>query len=182
MKENNDLFEELSTDRLILRKIIDDDAKNLYDNIYNNFEYYKFYYQLPFNSFDEYAILVKKYATWYSNGNHYRWGIVEKNTNQMIGLVQLHSKDHLNKSCKLGFILGYNYNGKGYMNEALECLMKFAYTKLNYHRIEAEIVEENIKSINVVIRQGMKYEATKKESYLLNEKFYDQKVCVKINH
>ena len=46
MEEKKDLFEELETKRLILRKIVDSDAEMLYKNIYNNFEYYKFYYQI----------------------------------------------------------------------------------------------------------------------------------------
>lgn len=67
---SEDRFEELETKRLILRKITDEDALMLYNNIYNNYEWYKFYYQLPFNGFEEYEKLVKKYKEWYEKGNH----------------------------------------------------------------------------------------------------------------
>ena len=63
--EKRDLFEELETERLILRKIIDDDAEMLYKNIYNNFEHFKYYYQLPFKDFEEYKKLVEKYKDYY---------------------------------------------------------------------------------------------------------------------
>ena len=36
MKE--DKFKELETERLLLRKINDEDARMLFDNIYNNFD------------------------------------------------------------------------------------------------------------------------------------------------
>ena len=111
MKE--DKFKELETKQLLLRKINDEDAKMLFDNIFNNFDYYKFYYQLPFNSFEEYQQLVFKYKNWYANGNHFRWGIVEKASGEMIGLMQIHSKDELNNNCKIGYIIGYHYNKKG---------------------------------------------------------------------
>ena len=37
--------------------------------------------------------LVEEYKDYYQNGNHFRWGIVIKDTNEIIGLVQLHTKD-----------------------------------------------------------------------------------------
>jgi len=173
-----DLFENIETERLILRKINDDDAYMLYQNIYNNFEWYKLYYQLPFESFDEYKELVSKYKEWYSNGNHFRWGIVRKSDNNMVGLVQLHSKDSLNNSCKVGYIVGYNYTNNGYMREALKEVLEFAVNKLGYHRIEADIVTDNTASLKLAESVGMTYESTKKESYKLEDKYYDQKVYV----
>ena len=61
MDKKTDLYEELETERLILRKIVDDDAIKLYSNIYNKYDYFKYYYQLPFESFDDYKLLVEKY-------------------------------------------------------------------------------------------------------------------------
>lgn len=173
-----DIFEELQTERLILRKINDDDAMMLYNNIYNNFEWYKFYYQLPFDSFEEYQQLVFKYKDWYANGNHFRWGIVEKTSNEIIGIVQLHSKDNLNNSCKIGYIIGYHYNKRGYAKEAVKEVIDFAFNIVGYHRLEADIVEENVDSIKLAESVGMYCESTKKESYKVKNKYYNQKVYV----
>lgn len=176
MEEKTGLFEELETERLILRKIVDTDAEMLYKNIYNNFEYFKFYYQLPFKDFEEYKTLVEKYKEWYANVNHFRWGIVLKETNEMIGLIQLHTKDTLNNNCKVGYIIGYNYNNKGYATEAMKEIISFGFNKLNFHRIEANIVSENKSSIKVAENVGMHFESIKKDGYKLNDKYYDQKV------
>lgn len=51
----------LETERLILRRIENSDAKALYDNIYNNFEWHKYYSQIPFDSFKKFQILIAKY-------------------------------------------------------------------------------------------------------------------------
>ena len=179
--ENKDLFEELETNRLILRKIVDDDAEMLYKNIYNNFEYFKYYYQLPFKDFEEYKTLVEKYKEWYANGNHFRWGIVLKETNEMIGLVQLHTKDSLNNNCKIGYIIGYNYNKKGYAKEAVKAVIDFGFSKLNFHRIEANIVVENTNSIKLAESLGMHFESIREDAYKLGDKYYSQKVYTLIN-
>ena len=173
-----DKFKEFQTERLVLRKIYDDDAQMLFNNIYNNYEWYKFYYQLQFNSLEEYQQLVFKYKDWYANGNHFRWGIVEKTSNEMIGIVQLHSKDNLNNNCKIGYIIGYNYTKRGYAQEAANQVIDFALNVLNYHRIEADIVENNIDSIKLVENLGMNFESIKQDSYKIEDKYYNQKVYV----
>lgn len=181
MEEKSDLFEEINTSRLILKKVTDLDAKDLYENIYNNFEWFKYYYQLEFKDYLDYATLVSKYKGWYANGNHFRWGIYLKSENKIIGLVQIHSKDNLNSKCKLGYIIGYNYCHKGYTKEALIKVIDFAFNKLSYHKIEAEIVSDNKSSIELVKSLGMKYECTKKEDYKLKDKYYDQVVYYLVN-
>ena len=40
--EKEDLFETLEKERLLLRKIVNEDAETLYYNIYNNFSCYYF--------------------------------------------------------------------------------------------------------------------------------------------
>ena len=173
-----DKFKELQTERLILRKINEEDAEMLFNNIYNNFEWHKFYYQLPFNSFEDYKKVVSKYKDWYANGNHFRWGIVEKTTGEMIGIVQLHTKDNLNNNCKLAYIIEYKYKKKGYAREAVKEVINFAFDILKYHRIEADIVEYNTDSIKLAESLGMCFECTKQESYKLENKYYNQKVYI----
>ena len=175
------LFQELETDRLILRKISLEDASDLYKNVFNNFSYYKYYYQLPFKDFFEYKELVSKYEEWYNNGNHFRWGIVLKESNEMIGTIQLHTKDMLNNNCKVGYIIGYNFQNKGYMKEVLQSVISFAFNIVKFHRIQAEIVVENNNSIKLVENLGMEEEGIKKESYLLQNTYYDQKIYRLIN-
>jgi len=179
--EKEDLFENLETERLILRKIVDTDAEMLYQNIYNNFEYFKFYYQLPFDSFEEYKSLLEKYKEYYANGNHFRWGIVLKETNEIIGIVQLHTKDNINNNCKIGYIISYNYNEKGYGKEAVKKVIDFGFNKLNFHRIDANIVVENEASIRLAESIGMHCESEREDSYKLGEKYYNQKVYTMIN-
>ncbi len=181
MEDNKDLFEELETERLVLRKIVDLDAEMLYKNIYNNFDYYKFYYQLPFKSFEDYKQLVEKYKYWYAKGNHFRWGIVLKETNEIIGLIQLHTKDNLNNHCKISWIIGYNYTKKGYAKEAATEVISFALNKLKYHRIEAEIVESNEASIRLAKSLGMQFESLREDNYKLGDKYYSHEVYIVIN-
>ena len=61
MEEKIDLYRDLETERLLLRKITVEDAEELYKNVYSNYEYIKFYFQVPLNTFEDYLPLVEKY-------------------------------------------------------------------------------------------------------------------------
>ena len=180
--ENVDLFKELETERLYLKKIDVTYAKNLYDYIYSDIDYYKYYYSLPFENFEEYYKLVESYDDYYLNGNYFRWGLVLKETNEMIGIVQFHSKDMLNDACKLGYILGKNYQHNGYMEEALNKIIEFFFNNLPIHRIEAEVVTDNLKSLKLVKKLNMTYEGIRKESYKYQDRYYDQALFSILNN
>ena len=55
-------------------------------------------------------------------------------------------------------------------------MITFAFNVIGYHRIEAEIVEENVNSIKLAESLGMHFESTKQESYKLGNQYYNQKV------
>ncbi len=173
----------LETERLILRRIENSDAKALensdakalYDNIYNNFEWHKYYSQIPFDSFKKFQILIAKYQEWYAKKENFRWGIVTKSENEIIGIVQ-NIPDILNESSKLACILSYNHTGGGYAKEAVQRLIDYNFDELNFHRVEAESVVNNLNSIKLIESLGMTYESTKRESYKLGDQYYDQKL------
>ena len=176
-----DLFENIETERLLLRKITDEDAEQLYKNIYNDFEYCKYYYQLPFEVFENYKPLVEKYKEYYENGNHFRWCIVLKDTNEIIGTVLLHTKNLLDNNCKIGYIIGKKYTKNGYAKEAVKAVLDFGLNKANFHRIDAEIVESNDDSIKLAESVGMHFESLREDGYKIGDNYYNQKVYTMIN-
>ena len=100
----------------------------------------------------------------------------------MIGIVQFHSKDMLNDACKLGYILGKNYQHNGYMEEALNKIIEFSFNNLPIHRIEAEVVTDNLKSLKLVKKLNMTYEGIRKESYKYQDRYYDQALFSILNN
>lgn len=54
----------------------------------------------------------------------------------------------------LGYYLAEKYTGKGYMTEAVNLILRFAFKELKLHRIEANVQPENKASIAVLQRCG----------------------------
>ena len=54
----------------------------------------------------------------------------------------------------LGYWIGASYSGQGYMTEALDLLLSYAFETLRLHRVEADIQPENVYSKALVARIG----------------------------
>jgi ribosomal-protein-alanine N-acetyltransferase len=58
------------------------------------------------------------------------------------------------RSAYLGYYVGARYANRGYMTEALQMTLKYAFEDLKLHRLEANIQPQNIASIALVRRAG----------------------------
>jgi ribosomal-protein-alanine N-acetyltransferase len=54
----------------------------------------------------------------------------------------------------LGYWMGQQFAGKGYMTDAVSALSNFAFTKLSLHRLHAACIPENIASQKVLEKNG----------------------------
>lgn len=58
------------------------------------------------------------------------------------------------QSAYLGYYIGEQYANRGYMTEALQLMLRYAFSFLKLHRLEANIQPENVASIALVRRAG----------------------------
>lgn len=58
----------------------------------------------------------------------------------------------------IGFYVTADYAGKGYMSAGLKLVLKKVFQELDLHRIEANIQPENTLSIQLVKKNGFRYE------------------------
>lgn len=62
------------------------------------------------------------------------------------------------KSAFLGYWVGAEFAGQGYMTEALGLVLSYAFENLRLHRIEANIQPDNLNSKALVVRLGFRLE------------------------
>jgi [ribosomal protein S5]-alanine N-acetyltransferase len=58
------------------------------------------------------------------------------------------------RSAYVGYQIGEEFSRQGYMTEALQLMLRYAFVKLKLHRLEANIQPENAASIALVKRAG----------------------------
>ncbi|MDL2231313.1 GNAT family N-acetyltransferase [Porphyromonadaceae bacterium OttesenSCG-928-L07] len=160
---------QLETERLILRPIVESDAEAIYEyslakNVGINAGW------KPHESIEETREIMKQVFL----GQESVFGVVLKETGKLFGSVGLISdpKRENDKVRMLGYAIGENYWGKGYMTEAVRALLRFGFEELKLDLISAYCYPDNERSKNVLKKCGFHYEGR----LALAEKRYDGKV------
>ena len=82
-------------------------------------------------------------------------------------------------SASLGYYVGAEFHGRGYMQAGLQRLIEYAFNTMGLHRLEANIQPENIRSQQLVRRCGFEYEGLSRAFLFLDGRWRDhQRWCI----
>jgi RimJ/RimL family protein N-acetyltransferase len=95
-----------------------------------------------------------------------------KEDGRVIGLVGLIRRDH--RQGEVGWALAAEYRGQGYATEAARALIDFGFAYLGLHRIHADTNSDNLSSLRVMERLGMRREAQLREAVCSDGKWVDR--------
>lgn len=85
------------------------------------------------------------------------------------------------QSCHLGYALDERAQHQGYMHEALQEAIAFAFERLRLHRIEANIMPRNIRSQRLIARLGFVREGYARQYLKINGVWEDHVQYVRLN-
>lgn len=165
----------LESDRLYIRNLTPDDAEELLDYYKRNEKHLKQFE--PSRDLDFYTLEVQKsiLTDSYSQlikGTCFDLGIfIDDN---LVGKVKISNIVYgVFKNAFIGYSIDESYQGKGYMNEAVNLVLEFAQDELGLHRIEASVLVENTKSISVLDKCGFKQIGLNERYLFINNKWRD---------
>lgn len=84
-------------------------------------------------------------------------------------------------SCHLGYEVHNAYAKRGYISEALQAVVEYAFVDLRLHRIEANIMPRNQRSIGVVEKLGFEHEGLARKYLKINGVWEDHIHYVLLN-
>lgn len=173
-KANNLLFDSfpcLETDRFQLIQINSTHVNNIFD-LYSDKKVTKYFDLLAFETLKESEETIHFYEHRYLNNEGIRWGIAFKESSEIIGTLGFNRiiTDH---KAKLGYDLQSKYWGKGYMKEALDAIISYAFEELNIHRIEAEVMQGNIGSERLLSKLNFTKEGILRKWMYWNDQYFD---------
>lgn len=152
---------EIATDRLYIRRFILEDTYDFY-KMMSSKKVTK-YLSDGINSLDKARKFLKKQISGYEIGKKLSFAIILKENNNLIGNLVLKLDDE-NSSIEIGYVLNDNYWNKGYTTEIVQNIINIIFTKLDFNRIYAGIISDNVSSIRVLEKCKMKYEGKLKQA------------------
>ena len=164
-------YQKLETQRLILRRFEQSDLEFIFKHFKDSFvSKYLYDNEPPKNETEAQEIL-----DWCIdlNSNHIRWCILHKEDSNPIGTIGFHRYDSQNNSAEIGYDLSEAYTQKGYMTEALNCIIKYGSKDLLIHRMYASVAINNIASNKLLESNDFQLEGILRDQYLFRGKYYD---------
>lgn len=163
------MLETLETPRLYLRKMTVADANEVFENWTSSENVAKYLTWAPHTSIE----VTKEYLTAEEENRDEGWGIVLKETGQLIGNIAVIEDKRKIKTKTLGYVLGEKFWNHGYMSEALIKVIDFLFEATDVNRIEAEHDTKNPNSGKVMAKAGMTFEGVLREAGYNNQGIVD---------
>lgn len=140
--------------RILIRQLESKDSQALFE-MYSDKVAMKYRGSKPFESFEEVAQLLETVARNIENGTEFRYAVVEKETQQLVGtyLYAPISKT----ACKVGLSFGKAYWRSGLGSEVMILMAEYL-KSLGYEKLVGYIKPENIPSIKMVEKLNYIYE------------------------
>jgi ribosomal-protein-alanine N-acetyltransferase len=166
-------FPVIETERLILKRITDDDVKEVFE-LRSNPETMK-YIPRPLvktteDTLGHIAMIEEKILT----NTGINWGITLQGSTKVLGIIGYYRMQPENYRAEIGYILLPEFHGKGIITEAVKRLIKYGFNDLKLHSIEAVIDPENFASEKVLQKCGFVKEAHFKEAEFYEGRFLDK--------
>lgn len=84
-------------------------------------------------------------------------------------------------SCFISYKLDKDCLNRGFMTEAVKKVVDYAFTELKLHRIEGNVLPDNVSSLKVLDKNGFKYEGVAEKYLKINGVWRDHIHMVKLN-
>jgi len=105
------------------------------------------------------GFIFKNTTNYYEKYGFGLWATILKENNRLIGRCGLlYQEVEGKKELEIAYLIEHNYWRKGLATEAAEAVIKIAFEKYNFRRIVAFIKSQNIASVRVAEKIGMKCE------------------------
>ena len=173
-------FPILETERLILRRVLPSDVKEMFE-LRSNPETMKYIPRPLVTNYDEALAHIKMMEDKIETNEGINWAITLKGDDKMLGVIGHYRIKPEHYRAEVGYMILPEYHGKGITTEAVQCVVDYGFNTMQLHSIEGVIDPENAASQRVLQKCGFVKEAHFKENEFYDGKFIDAVVYSKLN-
>ncbi|MFM6928125.1 MAG: GNAT family N-acetyltransferase [Bdellovibrio sp.] len=118
-------------------------------------------------------------AEW-DNLSLFDYGIYLTKSDQYLGSFGVHSINWEFKNCELGYWIGQQFQGQGFVSEALRMIETQCF-KAGFHRVEIRCDSRNQRSAQVALKNGYSFEGELRDNSLVFGEYRNTKVFGKLH-
>lgn len=174
---------EIQTERLILRRIVKNDAEKMFANWTSRPIVSRYTRWNAHKTLADTKEYVNYKTDRYDNVAYcYDWIVTLKSTGEPIGEIEAIEILLMDNAVEVGYCYGDDFWGKGYATEALKAFISFMFDNVGVDKIFADHISTNPASGKVMQKAGMQFDAILK-GYLIDKNTgkREDKVCYSID-
>ena len=165
-------FPNLESERLVLRRLKDSDAPEVY-KIRSNLERMKYIPRPILQNEEEALAMIQMMNTKIDENTDINWAVCLKNSDKIIGFMGFYRVQPESYRTEIGYMILPEYDGKGYVSESVTTMLNYAFNTVGFHSVEAVIDPNNFGSARVLEKNGFRKEAHFIENFFWNNEFID---------
>ena len=167
----------LSTRRLVLRRLRMSDAEVMFENWAQDREVTKYLTWKPHDNIETTRKLMRKWVNDYKDPEVYMWAItLRSDLDRPIGTISVVDLSRVAPCCEVGYALGRPWWNQGYATEALQEVIRFLIRDVGFARVGARHDPRNAASGRVMEKCGMTREGILRKACVTNSGLSDM-VC-----
>lgn len=176
LQPNFSPFPVLETGRLLLRRITDKDAPEIF-YFRSDPVILQYLGRGPSKDIGEAKQFIARIDENINTNEGVLWGITLKESpDKLIGTICYWQLQKENYRAEMGYLLDPLHWGKGIMKESILKVLDYGFNTMKLHSVEARLVPANIASAAVLRATGFVQEAHFKEDFFYDGKFEDTAV------
>ena len=161
----------IETEHLLLRPLMDEDAKAVFHNINHDKDVLR-YYLAPYIAREEDADVSGTVKSCRER-KMYCFAMVLRETGDVIGMLnQCSSPNPYMHTVELGYAIGKAYWNRGYTTEALRAAVDFMFAH-GIHKVTCCHITENAASGRVMQKCGMIFEGIRMDELYYHDRYWD---------
>lgn len=166
-------FPVLHTPRLLLRRIVPDDAEAIF-RLRSDEQVTRYNIGKPYERLEQACELISGIQAAYDDKTELRWGITLKSGDgQLIGMCGYNYWHRIDQRASVGYDLARDFWRQGIMAEALRAAIAFGFARMDLHRVDAETDSRNVASIRLLEKLGFRREGARRDYIFDDDWFHD---------
>lgn len=172
---NFDPFPILTTERLLLRNITEEDADQIFF-LRSDKDVLQYLDRDPITSIEDALQWIRMIDAGVRSNEYIAWALSLKNKKELVGTISFWNIKKEHYRSEIGYALHPLHQGKGLMQEAMTVVLDYGFKTMNLHSVEANVNPQNVSSINLLERNKFVREAYHRENYFFKGKFLDSAI------
>ncbi|RXR16255.1 N-acetyltransferase [Flavobacterium amnicola] len=172
-------FQNLESDRLVLRRLTSDDIQEVYA-LKSDPKIMEYIPRPLVTNLDEAMAHITMINDKIDTGEGINWAITLKPSNKLLGIIGHYRIKWEHYRSEIGYMLLPEAYGKGIATEAVQLICDYGFNHMKMHSLEGIIDPKNLASAKVLEKSGFVKEAHLKENEFYEGRFLDTVIYSKL--